>query len=76
MAYPRIGVERVALEELRRGAREISRPPFGHQAHDARGRTSVLRGIVRGEQLHFLDRVHMLRAEHRVLGGTGTVGDR
>ena len=73
---PGVGVQRVVLKELRRGAMKVSGAAFCHHAHDARRRAPVLRGIVRREDLHFLDGVHVLRAEHRVLGRARAVGDR
>ncbi len=62
---PRVGVQGRVAEVLDQVAVKAPPAALRHEADLARRGAAVLGGVVRGEHLHFLHRVHIHRAQHR-----------
>src|SRR5262249_34604420 len=75
VARPAIGVQRRIPEILDQVAVEILRAALGHKPNLPRRGAPVLGVIVRSQNLHFLNTIYVLRAQHGS-GGAGPRGDR
>src|SRR5262245_36506478 len=64
IARPGVGVERRIAEVFNQVAVEVARATLGDEANLAPGRAPIFGGVIGRQDLHFLDRIHVLRAEH------------
>src|SRR5262245_11472395 len=65
VARPGVGVERRIAEVFNRVAVEVLGTALGHEADLASRRASVLSRVVGRQDLHLLNRIHVLRSEDR-----------
>src|SRR5215471_11749822 len=65
VARPGVGVERRIAEVFNQVAVEVARAALGDEANLSPGRAPIFGGVIGRQDLHLLDRIHVLRAEHR-----------